>query len=204
MNLSSIRPDFIINNTGNIKPEDLKRHNISAVGFDVDGTLTDYHGELDEPHKEMIRLLGESGIVACIISNAYGRRADKLADMFSNVGVPRNHILTPRDCLESGSVESPKQHRKPHPDMIQLALTRSGCQVDEFLMVGDQLLKDVLAGRRAGVRTMLVPRLGKRDHAGVKYLQRPLEWLLRPSLDLPLRHDDFPESLTALTHERNP
>ena len=65
-------------------------------------------------------------------------------------------------------------------------------------MVGDQLFKDVLSARRAGVRALLVPRLGPSDHNGVRYLQRPVERVLRPLLGLPAGKRSWPHTLTPV------
>ena len=48
----------------------------------------------------------------------------------------------------------------------------------------------------AGTRALLVPRLGPSDHAGVRYLQRPVERVLRPLLGLPAGRKAWPGSLT--------
>ena len=45
---------------------------------------------------------------------------------------------------------------KPAPFALRAALRRMGCAPDEAVMVGDQLYTDVLAGKLARVRTILV------------------------------------------------
>ena len=47
----------------------------------------------------------------------------------------------------------------------------------------------------AGTRALLVPRLGPSDHAGVRYLQRPVE---RPLLGLPGGRSAWPVGLTPI------
>jgi len=45
---------------------------------------------------------------------------------------------------------------KPHPFLIEQALAYIGTGRDETIMVGDQLATDIVAGHRAGVRTVLL------------------------------------------------
>ncbi len=45
---------------------------------------------------------------------------------------------------------------KPHPFLIEQALAHIGTNRDETIMVGDQIATDIVAGRRAGVRTVLL------------------------------------------------
>lgn len=50
----------------------------------------------------------------------------------------------------------PKFIGKPEPDMIDLAMERTGFSKDETMMIGDRLYTDIACGYHAGVRTMFV------------------------------------------------
>ena len=50
----------------------------------------------------------------------------------------------------------------------------------------------------AGTRALLVPRLAPSDHAGVSYMQRRVERLLRPLLGLPGGRSAWPVGLTPI------
>jgi predicted HAD superfamily phosphohydrolase YqeG len=67
-----------------------------------------------------------------------------------------------------------------------------------MLMVGDQLFKDIRAAKGAGSPSVLVPRLGRRDHLGVRIAQRPVELAIRAALRLPVRAADWPDRLTPV------
>jgi 4-nitrophenyl phosphatase len=45
---------------------------------------------------------------------------------------------------------------KPSPEMIESCLSITGCEPRAALMIGDRLDTDILAGQRAGIRTLLV------------------------------------------------
>lgn len=50
----------------------------------------------------------------------------------------------------------PRVLGKPEPDMVRLALKRSGFRPEEALLVGDRLYTDIACGVRAGIDTALV------------------------------------------------
>ncbi|WP_146691374.1 HAD-IIA family hydrolase [Bradyrhizobium canariense] len=45
---------------------------------------------------------------------------------------------------------------KPHPFMIEQALKHLGTRKEETVMIGDQIATDIVAGQRAGLRTILI------------------------------------------------
>ncbi|VUD56678.1 Phosphoglycolate phosphatase [Thalassocella blandensis] len=47
------------------------------------------------------------------------------------------------------------QHRKPHPEALQLACSQTGCDTQEAIYVGDHL-RDIQCGQRAGMPTIAV------------------------------------------------
>lgn len=59
-------------------------------------------------------------------------------------------------AIEVCSGEHPVVIGKPEPAMLEAAMARLGMMPDEVAMVGDRLETDVIAGKRAGVTTMLV------------------------------------------------
>lgn len=54
---------------------------------------------------------------------------------------------------------------KPEPRMIEMALAQLGTAKAGTVMIGDQVCTDILAGRRAGLRTILVTTGVPRDDA---------------------------------------
>ena len=54
---------------------------------------------------------------------------------------------------------------KPEPRMVEMALERIGTARDATIMIGDQVSTDILAGQRAGLRSVLVTTGVPRDDA---------------------------------------
>lgn len=197
--LEQLSPTYITSSVETLTPDLFEKNKnrilgrVDAVAFDVDGTLMNHHDtELDDSVKKTLYALSETGLRLFIISNAYGSRVDELHDLFSKGFDMR--VITPVDV--AGTMD-PKKFRKPNPNMIQLALSEVG-EHEEFMMVGDQMLKDVLSARRADVLSMLVPRRGEGDDWRVKLLQRPVENLLRRCINLPEDTRDFPDEVLAV------
>lgn len=183
-----LRPAYMAKSVAGITPESLPH--IQTIAFDVDGTLSDYHTSEIEPRiKDTLLNLGDAGYTLYIISNAYTARVDELNHIY---GEFVEEVISPATVTPTG--ENPKSYRKPRPDMLQYAIRESSSEPQETLMVGDQLLKDVVSANRAGAESLLVPRRGSGDDIRVRVLQRPVEALTRRALGI----HDFPETLRRL------
>ncbi len=80
--------------------------------------------------------------------------------------------------------------RKPLPRGFARALRMMGLARDEVVVIGDQLFTDILGAKIAGLRTILVDPLVRRD----PWNTFPLRLLERALLrDLPRTHDDLAE-----------
>lgn len=193
----SVRPDLVIDEVAHLTPDALALHapQVTALCFDIDGTVTDYHAP-DAPAEATAHLRGlrDAGYPVFVVSNCYGERAREVHRLYE----PHvTAVFTPEDCLDPADPErNPRKHAKPSPGMILAAAKAGRVPASELLMVGDQLFKDVLAARRAGATALLVPKLGPSDHAGVRWLQRPIERVLRPLLGLPGGRAAWPATLT--------
>ena len=195
----AIRPDHVIDAVAHLTVDALRSRapGVTVLCFDIDGTLTDYHAPtVPAPVTDHLRGLADAGYQTFVVSNCYGERVHEVHRLFA----PHvTGVITPEDLVDRATPDAtPRRHGKPAPDMVLAAANRAGAAPREVLMVGDQMFKDVLAARRAGARALLVPRLGPSDHAGVRFLQRPLERVLRPVLGLPGPRSAWPGSLTAV------
>ncbi|MFP5416700.1 MAG: HAD hydrolase-like protein [Actinomycetes bacterium] len=202
-----ICPDYVVGRVLDLTPEDVRSlaPGVRAICLDIDGTVTDYHAPaVAPPARERLASYVEAGFATFIVSNCYGARVDEVHRLFDPL-VTR--VVTPADCVDpSDPSDRPTRHRKPKPDMlltlaagheVEDAGARRPLRPDELLMVGDQILKDVLTARLAGSAAVLVPREGPSDHLGVRILQRPLERALRVVLRLPVGRRSWPDRLTA-------
>jgi predicted HAD superfamily phosphohydrolase YqeG len=175
--IDTIRPTIAlpsVEHVPHILPDHADRNRGALIGYDVDGTLTDYHGELEERIRKVLLELEAQEYQQCVISNAYDKRAEWLRDTFTGDPELRMRVYTPADVAPEG--ERIKKYRKPSPAMFMAAIREHDVRPKAAIMVGDQLLKDVWSGNRIpGARTVLVPRYGEGDDPNVRRFQRPVE-----------------------------
>ena len=157
------KPDYYVKSVTDLAPLFLQALSIKGLCIDVDCTLTDYvSNDLPPEVAQWLDQVRNSGIHVCLLSNGGERRIRRLADQ---LGVP--YVA---------------RAMKPLPFGCHRALRKLGLSRSEVALVGDQLFADVLAGRWARMRTILVvPRGADRESFLTKW-KRPLERLLLRSL----------------------
>ena len=189
--LGKFYPDYIIRGISGIDPLDLDDE-ISAIFFDFDNTVAGFGEEIKDPERKVLERLGEAGIKPFVVTNAHASRINTIRDNLTGLIDPDN-IINPECCTDTRI--SSIMAEKPSSQMIEYALARYSLEASQVLLIGDRIFNDIIAGNRAGIRTALVPPLG-REHAAVECLQRPVESLLRALGGLPVKTEDFPPTLT--------
>jgi len=195
--MNYLRPTFVAQDVEMLTPAVANRYAINTIAFDVDGTLSNYHAhELEPTVRDALGELGSAGIKLFIVSNAYDERAEELASIYCEV-VPEANVITPASVAPEG--EKLSSYRKPSPAMLRHVVELSQDKPTHTLMVGDQLLKDIISANRAGTKSLLLPRRGTGDHPAVRF-QRVPETILRAGLSLPVQGNrfisNFPEEVT--------
>ncbi len=143
-NFSRISPDMEAASIASVDVSELKNLGIRGIIFDVDNTLTRYHGKsLDSAIEQNFRRMSAE-FKTCIISNSTRERRDALEGYF---GIP--------------VVKCPV--KKPHPDAFNYALNLLGTSASETAMIGDRLLTDIAGANRAGLYSIKVPALHPRS-----------------------------------------
>jgi HAD superfamily phosphatase (TIGR01668 family) len=108
-----------------------------------------------------VRSLVDAGLAVCLVSNGRAQRIGGLARALEVEFVANALKPSPRGCLR--------------------AARRLGIQPSRLVMVGDQVFADILAGRLAGMATVLVTPRSSREPWFTR-LKRPFEaWVLRHS-----------------------
>lgn len=191
-----LRPDYIINNTANLDPEELSDLGVTTVAFDVDGTVAYHNKEIPPDQQRMIERLSKAGLQLYFISNntdedRFGRLAPS---------VPPDAILHPKKTPPSGDYLRFIPPYKPRSRMLRVVMKQANATPSQMMMVGDQLLADVWSGTRASVKTTLVPRLGKPDHLPTRVLLRPTEAMMARRVLKSAGLNDFPEHLTPVSN----
>jgi hypothetical protein len=148
----------------------LRALGLAGLLLDVDGTLKDYYAaEFRAEVQAWVRALRAGGIRLCLLSNGKARRIGRLAQQLE--------------------VPFVAQAFKPLPFACRAALHRLGLDRTQTALAGDQLFADVLAGRLAGLFTILV-RPTTWAEPWFTRLKRPLErqvlrWMKPPAFPSP-------------------
>lgn len=135
--LEKFKPVWMVESIYQISAEQLQKHHIKAVFADLDNTLIAWDNPLGT--KELlawIEEMKENNISVTIISNNSGDRVEKVAKHLDLHYVPRA--------------------LKPSRRAYHRAAKEAGFSLDQCVMVGDQLITDILGANRAGVRSILV------------------------------------------------
>lgn len=127
-----------------IDPEFFNRNGVKTLFIDLDNTLDSYKAR--EPNERTINYINKlkaAGITPVIISNNKPHRVSGYAN---KAGI---------DFLASA--------HKPGAKRIKQELARRVLKTDEVMLVGDQMMTDVLAAHKAKIRVVLTEKLVKED-----------------------------------------
>lgn len=155
--LRLLSPHESVDTVLDVNLAEMKAAGKKLVLLDVDNTLLEWKSEEFSPEvMSWIEAGRDLGFQFCILSNT--RHPERLERISKKVNV--EHI---RDRF------------KPHPRMYQMALEKYGVAPEEAVMIGDQLLTDVLGANRCGIDAIWVQPIGKREFLGTKHVSRNIE-----------------------------
>ncbi|TCN24630.1 YqeG family HAD IIIA-type phosphatase [Mesobacillus foraminis] len=142
--LKHFLPDQHVKNIFEITPESLKRKNIKGIITDLDNTLVEWDRPSATPElMQWFEEIKKHGILVTIVSNNNENRVKFFADP---LGIPYIY-----------------QARKPMGRAFRRALREMDLKKEETVVIGDQLLTDVLGGNRSGFHTILVVPVTQTD-----------------------------------------
>ncbi|MCI0435741.1 MAG: HAD hydrolase-like protein [Gemmatimonadetes bacterium] len=173
--LRHLRPTFSLGDLSELDPGFCADHGVRGLIWDVDGTLTSYHGSQVQPgiREAVNALFGAASLRHVILSNSGDARFEELGRIFPMIpvlkayrveeGLVRRRLFA-GDEAWSGAArrEGMKPIRKPSRDLIGFALEELRVPAGEALMVGDQHWTDVAGAGMAGVRSAKLPTLDQR------------------------------------------
>ncbi|MBC6974544.1 MULTISPECIES: YqeG family HAD IIIA-type phosphatase [unclassified Bacillus (in: firmicutes)] len=137
-------PNEYVKNVYHVQPEDLKKRGIKGIITDLDNTLIEWDRPNATPKLEQWFLkMKEQGIQVTVVSNNNEQRVKDFADP---LGIPFIHSA-----------------RKPFVRAFKRAIRKMNLAADEVVVIGDQLLTDVLGGNRVGLYTILVVPVAQTD-----------------------------------------
>ena len=156
-------PDAVVGHVTAIRPAMLRARGLRGLIVDLDNTLTHWNARGCAPEiSGWLDDLRQSGIAVCIVSN---NGAERVRGFCAGLSDPPPWIA---------------QARKPRRSAYRRALALLELSASAAAVVGDQVFTDVFGGNRAGLLTILVAPLGRREFA-VTRLVRVVEglWLRR-------------------------
>ncbi|WP_066293185.1 YqeG family HAD IIIA-type phosphatase [Bacillus sp. FJAT-29937] len=142
--LKQFLPDQHVRSIFEITPEKLKEYGVKGIITDLDNTLVEW----DRPNAtpKLINWFEEmknSNVMITIVSN--------------------NNDCRVRSFSEPLNIPFIPLARKPLGRAFNRALLEMGLKKEETVVIGDQLLTDVLGGNRSGFRTILVVPVAQTD-----------------------------------------
>ena len=138
----SLIPDYVLDSYVEITPEFLNQRGITLLLSDLDFTLAPKNiRRPDHSLREWISSLQNAGIDFVIISN--NRSGKRVSEFCSELGVPY------QGCA-----------RKPSTRALKAAMQRTDTDHTHTAMLGDKLLTDMLAAKRADVLALMVEPVG--------------------------------------------
>ena len=138
----SLIPDRIFDCYAQITPEYLQSRGITLLLSDLDFTLAAKKTRRpDQPLRDWIAALKAEGIQFMIVSN--NRSGSRVTEFCADLGVSYQG-----------------RAGKPSTRGLEAAMARAATDRTHTAMLGDKLLTDVLAARRAGVLSLMVEPVG--------------------------------------------
>ncbi|HFR3755989.1 TPA: YqeG family HAD IIIA-type phosphatase [Streptococcus suis] len=144
MSLENYMPDFALEKAYDVTVESLKKHGIKVVFVDLDNTLIAWNNPDGTPEmRQWLHDLQDAGIPVVVVSNNKYERVKRAVEKFG--------------------IEFEAFALKPFTFGINRALKRFDVQPYEVIMIGDQLMTDIRAAKRAGLKSVLVKPLINTD-----------------------------------------
>lgn len=160
-----ITPDFYNQSLAEIDWQKIPALGIELLFLDIDNTLAaDGSRQADHATINLLREMEKAGLSLCVLSNA---KAERGAEFTKNLGIPYLGLAM-----------------KPLTFKIKSYLRQQGLKPARCLMVGDQLFTDVMAGRRSGCKTLLVPPLAEDLSSFVRWKRKLENYFFLHGLDL--------------------
>ena len=132
--------------------------------FDIDNTLVPHGADADERAIKLFERLKEIGFDICLLSNNKKPRVERF-----------NKDINVKYIFKAG---------KPYSKNYYVASMMTRTSTKSTLVIGDQLFTDIYGGKLAGIHTILVNPIDKKEDLQVRLkrlLERPVMMFYRES-----------------------
>ncbi|MBJ6363061.1 YqeG family HAD IIIA-type phosphatase [Paenibacillus sp. GCM10012307] len=149
-------PSMIVNTIYDIHLDQLKTQGIKGIITDLDNTLVGAKDPLATPELIVwLKDVEQRGFQVVIVSNNNETRVAKFANPLR---IPFIHAA-----------------RKPTSRAFRQALKMMDLNPEQTVVIGDQMLTDMLGGRRMGLYTILVAPISLKDEGIMTRVNRQIE-----------------------------
>lgn len=148
--LNIFKPTYIVESIYNIKVEDLKRLGKEVVFTDLDNTLIAWnHPHATEEVIEWIKNLDDNGIEVVALSNNTPKRVT--------------------EALKTLDITHVSSAYKPRRKGFKKAFESVNSEKDKIIMVGDQVITDIIGANRFKIDSVLVKPILESDAWNTKF-----------------------------------
>jgi predicted HAD superfamily phosphohydrolase YqeG len=180
--LAKLQPTFHLRDITALDRAFIAKHAVSAVLWDVDGTLMPHHHRLVAPGLEATLAELRGHVPQAILSNCGDERFVELGGIFPDLPVLKGYLSEGRillrrlergrDLWKAGGSTIPRPAgsitavKKPSGELIGVALDELAVDVERralALMVGDQHFTDIAGANLAGIRSAKVQTIAPRS-----------------------------------------
>ncbi|MCQ2495329.1 MAG: YqeG family HAD IIIA-type phosphatase [Lachnospiraceae bacterium] len=166
-------PKEWVDSTYNIDYQKYYDQGYRGVIFDIDNTLVPHGVDADERAVKLFEKLREIGFDVCLLSNNKKHRVERF-----NRAVNANYIF---------------KAQKPYSRNYYQAATMMKISIKSVLCIGDQLFTDIYGGNLAGIYTILVNPINKKEEIQIRlkrFLEKPV--LMAYKKKLKKSHKSYP------------
>lgn len=148
-----LNPDYYVRSFKSLQPVKLKKAGIRLLFCDIDNTLAVLGQEgCSEDNAAFLERMKRCGIEVVLMTNNTKKHTEQVLG-----GRPDCQVET--FCL------------KPSPTRLWMELSRRNLKPSQAAILGDQLFTDMLAGRLAGVMTVLTAPLSEKERSDTKVMR---------------------------------
>lgn len=153
--MSIFKPDLLIKKYDDLDIELLKNRGFDTVFLDVDNTITPYYVKIpDAKAKAFVQKLKDNGFKIIVVSNNTEKRVQEVAS-----------------SIECDYIS---WALKPLPFKAKALIKKYHLDRKKVLIMGDQLLTDVLCGKLSGIYAIYVKPISEVDSFSTK-INRKIE-----------------------------
>jgi len=129
-----------------------------GILFDIDNTLVMHGADADADTAAFVRGLQDIGFSICLLSNNNEKRVRRFN---KNLGLAYIH-------------KAGKPKRKAYQD----GMAKMGCSAENTLFIGDQIFTDIYGANKAGVYSILVKPIAKKEEIQIVLKRIPEKVIL--------------------------